>query len=632
MRMIKKILLGAVICMTVMLCIPNTSNAAAKATFTVTNGFVFDGKTHNLLKVKSKTKDATIQFRTYKDSKLIKNWNDNVPNAKDAGTYTVKYRLKAKGSSKYGGAKTAGTVKISPKNPKVECTVAKNLSYNTKSQYLITDYLVENGTIQFKVMKDQETVTDWNKNKPKATDAGTYVIYYRVNSTNGNYNSISGDVYKKTVTIKKANPDLKINVRTRLTYNRYYQNVIESVSIKGGTLMYRINAGKWTQKEPTVKDQGKYIVSWKVVGNENYEDVEEKYTVVEVKSQSISEKDVVVELDEYSYRYDGDPKEPTPTVKLKEGNRILTLTNDEYKVDYENNTLVGKGTVKIEGIKNYIINTQVDFWIIPSVTSQKIYLGSTLNIDKITGGPKGTFVVEKKYEDWIKISEDGQKIITEENKQCKIQKIPNIIPVAVRVDGVDYGIGLKLSIQKPNVKIKVKKENKKYKVIAYYETQAYMLKGYAQSKNNDFTVYREKNGEWSRPLVTFSEKSLKKKRIINIKIQKVYGDSKGKTLNSSEFQTIKVDMRPTSLKLNKHKVKIYKKKPVYSKLKATEKSAYCALDGRVKWTSSNSKVVTVDKNGKLKAKKKGKATIVVRTIDKAKDGKYKYDKCTVYVK
>ncbi len=71
------------------------------------------------------------------------------------------------------------------------------------------------------------------------------------------------------------------------------------------------------------------------------------------------------------------------------------------------------------------------------------------------------------------------------------------------------------------------------------------------------------------------------------------------------------------VKLNKTKATIYVGKTVKLKVKNTKK--------KVKWSTSNKKVATVTKKGKVKGKKAGKATIT------AKVGKKKY-KCKIKVK
>ncbi len=87
---------------------------------------------------------------------------------------------------------------------------------------------------------------------------------------------------------------------------------------------------------------------------------------------------------------------------------------------------------------------------------------------------------------------------------------------------------------------------------------------------------------------------------------------------------LSISMIPTTsvsaakkVKLNKTKATIYVGKTVILKLKNNKK--------KIKWSSSNKKVATVTKKGKVKGKKAGKATIT------AKVGKKKY-KCKITVK
>ena len=95
---------------------------------------------------------------------------------------------------------------------------------------------------------------------------------------------------------------------------------------------------------------------------------------------------------------------------------------------------------------------------------------------------------------------------------------------------------------------------------------------------------------------------------------------KGKTAKC----TVKVkSVSVTGVKLNKATLSLEKGKS--ETLKATISPSNASNKG-VTWTSSNSKVATVDKNGKVKAISKGTATIIVKTKDKGKTAK-----CTVTV-
>ncbi len=86
--------------------------------------------------------------------------------------------------------------------------------------------------------------------------------------------------------------------------------------------------------------------------------------------------------------------------------------------------------------------------------------------------------------------------------------------------------------------------------------------------------------------------------------------------------TAAAGMKVKKITLNKKKVSLRKKKKCQLKVKVKvspqTKANEKAVMSKVKWTSSNKKVAAVTKNGKVKAKKKGKATITVKYSKKIK--------------
>ena len=92
----------------------------------------------------------------------------------------------------------------------------------------------------------------------------------------------------------------------------------------------------------------------------------------------------------------------------------------------------------------------------------------------------------------------------------------------------------------------------------------------------------------------------------------------------TETFTVTVKIRTTGVELSHSKASMYE--TTNGQLKATV-SPKNATDKNVKWSSSNTKVLKVDKNGKLTAIKPGKAVITCKT----ENGGYT-DKCTITVK
>ena len=101
---------------------------------------------------------------------------------------------------------------------------------------------------------------------------------------------------------------------------------------------------------------------------------------------------------------------------------------------------------------------------------------------------------------------------------------------------------------------------------------------------------------------------------------------------SNKYATCKVTVKQpvTSIKLNKKKVTLKAKGSAKQKtatLRATV-SPKNANNKKVKWTSSKSKIATVNSKGKVTAKKKGTCYVIAT----AKDGSKKSAKCKIVVK
>lgn len=100
--------------------------------------------------------------------------------------------------------------------------------------------------------------------------------------------------------------------------------------------------------------------------------------------------------------------------------------------------------------------------------------------------------------------------------------------------------------------------------------------------------------------------------------------SESTTSSTEPTTTEPTDIKVSSIKLNTNDYVMYSKQ--YVQLKATV-SPDNATDKKVSWKASNSKIATVDKNGKVKALKVGNAIITAR----AKDGSNISAQCKIKV-
>ena len=125
-------------------------------------------------------------------------WSANLPTAKNAGEYTVYYKIEpdanhtgaADGSFKVVIAKAAATV-TAP-------TAKTELVYNGNAQALASAGSVSDATLEYK-LGDGE----WGADVPAATNAGEYTVYYRVTVDNNHTGATEG--FFKVVIAKAAN-------------------------------------------------------------------------------------------------------------------------------------------------------------------------------------------------------------------------------------------------------------------------------------------------------------------------------------------------------------------------------------------------------------------------------------------
>lgn len=191
------------------------------------------------------------------------NWAEKLPSAKNAGNYTVYYRVKEDPNfnAANGGEVSAviekKTVTVVPKDAsKVYGEADPKLTYEAKD------------------VAAGETLAGITVKRASGEDAAEYEITASAEETaNPNYRI----TFKSgTFTIVKAaaigvltkEPEVKNNV----TYNGSDQQLVTAGEATNGTLMYQVNGGEWTDKIPTAKNAGTYKVSYKIKGDGNHED------------------------------------------------------------------------------------------------------------------------------------------------------------------------------------------------------------------------------------------------------------------------------------------------------------------------------------------------------------------------
>jgi len=205
----------------------------------------------------------------------------------------------------------------------------------------------------------------------KTVEPANYTLSYANNINAGEATvtvTAKGGIYtgSKTVifTIEKAIPVVTPPTpKEGLPFtNLYFYLTAQVATTTGGKLMYKVNDGEWGNA--TVLDgiwpAGTYTVYYKVVGNENYESVDEgAFITVTILQQQLDKINPTVTLSPERFVYDGTAKMPEVSIVTSlpysnhPGAKATLEVNKDFTVTYSDNVNAGIATVTIRGIGNF---------------------------------------------------------------------------------------------------------------------------------------------------------------------------------------------------------------------------------------------------------------------------------------
>lgn len=161
----------------------------------------------------------------------------------------------------------------------VTAPTAKELVYTGEPQALVTAASSANGKGMYLAVGD----AGWSDAVPTRTNAGTYKVYWYVQSANSSYADYGGmgDNDRKgpvTITISEADiPAYTPPVGLILSYNAEDQRLINAATATGGTAWYRLKAGdewktEWTSDINDIKlsQVGTYTIYYYFKGDVNH--------------------------------------------------------------------------------------------------------------------------------------------------------------------------------------------------------------------------------------------------------------------------------------------------------------------------------------------------------------------------
>ena len=238
--------------------------AVTKATNEITalalEGWVF-GETAKTPTAAAKFGTPTFTYGATADGEF----SETVPTA--AGNYFVKATVAA--TANYDGAEKTAEFKIAHANATLTNmpTAVANLVYTGSAQELVTAGVADGGTMQYKLGTDGT----WSSDIPTATNAGEYTVYYKVLGDDNH-----GDIAEASVTVvmAKANSTFsKLPSDPDLHYTGEMQALLIAGETTCGTIWYKLDDGEWTTTIPTEINAVGHNVYYKIVGDDNHNDL-----------------------------------------------------------------------------------------------------------------------------------------------------------------------------------------------------------------------------------------------------------------------------------------------------------------------------------------------------------------------
>ena len=330
------------------------------------------------------TTGGTLQYKLGANG----TYGTSIPTGTDAGTYAVYYKVV--GDNNYNDVAEAGPINVTIAQTNITPTVSiTGWTYGATANTPTVSGNTGNASVTFTyATKGTETFSE-----TVPTDAGEYTVKATIAETT-NYNGAEATA---DFTISKAAPTVTAPTAiSDLAYTGNAQALVNAGSTTGGTLQYKLGAnGAYGTSIPTGTDAGTYAVYYKVVGDNNYNDVAEAGPV----NVTIAQTNITPTVSITGWTYGATAN--NPEVSGNTGNASVTFTYATKGTETFSETVptdAGEYTVKatIAATANYNgAEATADFIISPAqitgITLKQtalIYNGNdqTVEISSVTAG------------------------------------------------------------------------------------------------------------------------------------------------------------------------------------------------------------------------------------------------------
>ena len=201
-------------------------------------------------------------------------FTENVPTATNAGEYTVYYNVV--GDENHNGVEDTNAIVVTIKKATLTITAEdKSVTYGEEAPTYSATYSGWKAQDNEEVLVGEITFEcEYNI----GSKVGTYTIYISgVEAQNYEITFVSG-----VLTVSKAEATITTipNAINDLVYNGEEQKLITEGEANGGKMVYSLDGNTFEENIPTATNAGEYIVYYKVLGDENHNDIEVANTIV----------------------------------------------------------------------------------------------------------------------------------------------------------------------------------------------------------------------------------------------------------------------------------------------------------------------------------------------------------------
>ena len=528
----------------------------------------------------------------------------NKTSATNAGLYDVTLTLSDKDNYEWNlGTPTSDDqiieVIIAKADPDVTAPAAvEGLTYKGSAQSLVTAGSTVDGTLNYSL--DGE---NWSEEIPKATDAGTYSVYYKVTRSINHRDTevlgpVSVSIAKKQIVIPTAAEGLVYNGTEQIGV--IYSEIFSTV-------------GVYTMSGTTKTDYaGDYKAFARLDDTDNYE-WEDGTTANKTIDWSIARKPITISWGKNTFEYDG--KAHLPQATASDANaEIVTDPSDGYTAvgNYSVTATLAPGS---ESENNYTITSGATckFSITKNTVNSVIKKISAIGTVKYTNASKAKIDAARKA--YNALSAAQKKLVTA--KQLKVLTAAEAKYAQLKAAAIENAQKQSNKIvMSSSIKVSSGKEIKLSWGKAKYADGYNIYMGYC----GDTATLVKSTKSTSLTINKLGGKAINQKKNIKYYIvaYKLVNGKKvayGQTLtmhiagskNTSVTNAKKITVSKSTYTLAKGKTATITAKTV----KANSKLKLIAHTAEFRYATSNSSVATVSADGKITAKSAGTCTIYI---------------------